>query len=74
MEADTKVISIMECEVVEENFITSKEVFMMANGKIIICTEKENYTILISNLLTKDSGIWINFMVEAKFTTMSLLF
>ena len=49
MVVDTKVINLTTCVMEVVNFSIRKVAFMMVNGRIIICMEKGNYTILAKN-------------------------
>lgn len=54
------------------NFTISKVVFMMESGRIIICMDMENYTILTINWLMKENGLLTSFMAEAEFLMTNL--
>lgn len=59
-------------KLVKANFSIKKEVFMMVNGKTIICMAMANYSILIQSQHMKDNGILIDFMEKVKFIMINL--
>lgn len=72
MEVGMKGIKVTEWEMEKVNFTISKVVFMMENGKIIICMGMENYTILTINWLMKENGLLISFMAGVEFLMINL--
>ena len=53
---------------VKVNFTIKRVVIMMDNGKTIKCTDSEGYFMQMELQLMKVNGIWINSMVQERFT------